>query len=228
MLRDPGIRAHGAGAELGGDVSGKSGEEGGEAFLHSILEDDAADDNGDGGREVADEAKGGGRGGDVAGGDQGLESDEGGLKVRSDAHAGDDLVDDQAGPGGVGWEVDVEAETECHEEHAEPDRGKVLARFADEDACDGGDEGEGDDEGEEIDTGKERGSSQDGLEIKREVVGTGDEDEAVHEAREEGGDVGAAGEQVERDQGVLGDFPFDEEEDPDGDEAEDEEADDGR
>lgn len=65
------------------------------------------------------------------------------------------------------------------------------------------------------------------MEVEGEVVGAGDEDEAVHEASEEGGDVGAAGEEVERDQGVLGDFPFDEEEDTDGDEAEDDETDDG-
>jgi len=62
------------------------------------------------------------------------------------------LEDDDAGPGGVCWEVDVEAETEGHESHAEPDCGEVLACFTDEDADGGGHEGEGEDEGEEVDS----------------------------------------------------------------------------
>lgn len=70
------------------------------------------------------------------------------MEVGTNANAGDDLVDDQAGPGGVRGKVNVEAETEGHEEHAEPDGGEVLACLADEDAGDGGDEGKGDNEGE--------------------------------------------------------------------------------
>ena len=63
----------------------ESGAEGGFAGHHAVLEDDAADDDGDGGGELADEAEGRGCGGDVAGLDEGLERDEGGLEIRADA-----------------------------------------------------------------------------------------------------------------------------------------------
>ena len=171
---------------------------------HAVLEDDAADDDGDGGREVADEAEGGGGGGDVAGRDERLHCDEGRLEVRADAEAGDDLKDDDARPGRRGGEVEVEAEAEGHEGHAEPDGGQVLARLADEDADGGGHEGEGEDEGEEVDARQERGGAEHGLEVERQEVGAADEDEAVAEAHEQRGDVGQAREEPERHDGVLG------------------------
>lgn len=59
------------------------GAEGGFAGHHAVLENDTADDDGDGGGELADEAEGGGCGGDVARLDEGLERDEGGLEVRA-------------------------------------------------------------------------------------------------------------------------------------------------
>lgn len=64
---------------------------------HFVLVDDAAYDDGDGGRELADEAEGRGSGGDVAGFDAGLEGDEGGLEEGADAEACDELVDDDFG-----------------------------------------------------------------------------------------------------------------------------------
>ena len=73
------------------------------------------------------------------------------LKIGTDAEAGDDLVGENAAPLAAVGKVDVEAETEGHEEDAEPDWGQVLACFFDEDANDYGGEGEGDDEGEEVD-----------------------------------------------------------------------------
>lgn len=196
-------------------------------FLHAVLEDDAADDDGDGGGEVADEAEGGGRGGDVLGRDEGLEGDERGLEVGADAEARDDLEEDDAGPGGVGGQVDVEAEAEGHAGHAEPDGGEVLARLADEDADGGGHEGEGEDEGEEVDARHQRGGAEHGLEVEGQEVGAADEDEAVAEADEEGGDVGESLEEAKRHDGVLGEFPFVQEEEAPDDDAEDDEADDG-
>ncbi len=47
------------------DTWAEGGAEGGFALGHAILEDDAADDDGNGGGEVADEAKGCGCGGNV-------------------------------------------------------------------------------------------------------------------------------------------------------------------
>ena len=61
-------------------------------LLHVVLEDNAADDDGDGCRELPDEAECAGGCGDVAPWDRGLESDEGGLEVRTDSDAGNDSV----------------------------------------------------------------------------------------------------------------------------------------
>lgn len=52
---------------------------------HSVLEDDAADDDGDGGREVAHEAEGCCGGGDVARLNERLKSNQGSLEIRTDA-----------------------------------------------------------------------------------------------------------------------------------------------
>ncbi len=210
-----------------GDAGAEGGLQGGAVLLHAVLEDDAADDDGDGGGEVADEAEGGGGGGDVLGRDEGLQGDEGGLEVRADADAGDDLEDDDAGPGRVGREVDEEAEAEGHEGHAGPDGGEVLARLADEDADGGGHEGEGEDEGEEVETRAEWGGAEHGLEVEREEVGAADEDEAVAEADDEGGDVGEPREEAERHDRVSGDFPLVEEEEAPDHDAEDDKAHDG-
>ena len=58
------------------------------------------------------------------------------------------------------------------------------------------------------------------MEVEGVEVGAGDEDEAVDEADGEGGEVGAFGEEAERHHGVFGEFPFVEEEEDDGYEAE--------
>ena len=63
------------------------------------------------------------------------------------------------------------------------------------------------------------------MEVQGEEVGAGDEDEAVDEANREGSEVGSFGEEAERHHGVFGEFPFVEEEEGYGDDAEDEEAD---
>ncbi len=224
---DSGVGTRRAATQGIGDAGAEGGLERGTVLLHAVLEDDAADDDGDGGGEVADEAEGGGGGGDVLGSDEGLEGDEGGLEVRADADAGDDLEDDDAGPGRVGGEVDKEAEAEGHERHAGPDGGEVLAGLADEDADGGGHEGEGEDEGKEVEARAERGGAEHGLEVEREEVGAADEDEAVAEADDEGGDVGESCEKAERHDRVAGDFPLVQEEEAPDHDAEDDEAHDG-
>ena len=160
----------------------ESGAESGLAGHHAVLENDATDDDGDGGGELSGEAEGRGCGGDVAWFDEGLERDQGGLEIRAYAYPGDDLEGEDAAPrAGVG-EIDVETEANGHEEHAEVDGREVLARFFNEDADDDGGEGEGEDEGEEVDARKNGASTEDGLEVERVEVGAGDEDEAVDEA----------------------------------------------
>ena len=144
--------ARAAAAEGLANARAEGGAEGGFALGHAVLEDDAADDDGDGGGEVADEAEGSGRGGDVLRFDKRLQGDERSLEIGADAESGNKLEDDGAGPGFVVGEVDEEAKTEGHEEHAEPDGREVLARFLDEDADAHGGEGEGDNEGEEVDS----------------------------------------------------------------------------
>lgn len=102
-----------------------------------------------------------------------------------------------------------------------------MASFLDEDTSGGGHEGEGEDKGERIDTGENGRGQVDGLEVEGEEVGSGDEDGAVAEAGEERGDVGAALEEAEGHDGVAGYFPFVDEEQADGEEAEDDEANNG-
>ena len=117
---------------------------------HTILKNHPANHDGDAGGDISREAKRRGRGGDILCLDERLQCNERGLEIWTDADARDDLVNDDAGPGRSFREIDVEAETERHEDHAEPDRGKVLAGFLDEDAYGRGDEGEGEDEGEGV------------------------------------------------------------------------------
>ena len=64
---------------------------------------------------MADEAECSGCGCDIAGRDEGLEGYEGGLEIRADAEAGDDLKGEDAGPGAGGGEVDVETKADSHE-----------------------------------------------------------------------------------------------------------------
>ena len=193
--------------------------------LHPVGKDDAADDDGHGGGKVAGEAKGGSRGGDVAGLDLGLQGYERSLKVRTHADAGDDLEEDEARPGGIWREVDVEAEAEGEEEHSEPDGLVVAPSFTDEDSSSHGNDGEGYDKWEEVDAGKEGRSAEYGLEIEREEVRTGHEDEAVAEDGNKNGDIGARRENVERYDGVLSDATFNDEEDADGDDTKNNETD---
>lgn len=122
-------------------------------------------------------------------------------------------------------EIDVEAEPEGHEEQAEVDGREVLACFADEDADDGGGEGKGNDKGKEVDATEDGRSTKHGLEIEGKEIAAGDEGHAMTEADDEGGDVGAPFEEAERHDGVLGDFPFVQDEEAPDDGAEDEEAD---
>ena len=223
---DSGVGAGGPAAELGGGCGGQGGKQLGEALLHAILEDDAADDHGDGGREVAGEAEGGGGGGNVARRDERLESDERRLEVRTGADTGEDLEHDEPGPGRFGGEIDVEAEAEGQEDHSEPDGIQIVSGLADDDTDCGGDEGEGEDEREKVDARKERTGAQDGLEVERQEIGARDEDEAVAEAGDKSGDVGTSLEQAERNDRVFGDLPFDDEEEPDGDDSKHDETDD--
>lgn len=66
--------------------------------MHSVLEDDAADDDGDRGPERTDKAEGRSCGGDVLWVYFRLEGDEGRLEIGASADAGDDLEDDDACP----------------------------------------------------------------------------------------------------------------------------------
>lgn len=129
-------------AETASEVLAKGGGEASVVAVHFVLEDDAADDDGGCGGELADEAEGGRGGGDVAWFRVGLERDEGSLEDGPGSEAADDLVEDYFRPGGVRIQVDVEAVTKSEEEHAGPDRGKVLSCLADEDTCEDGEEGE--------------------------------------------------------------------------------------
>ena len=92
-------RARASAAQRGGHVRAEGRAEGVLALGHAVLEDDAADDDGDGGGHVAREAEGRGRGGDVARLDKALQRNEWGLEIRAYTQTGDDLVDDDAGPG---------------------------------------------------------------------------------------------------------------------------------
>lgn len=108
---------------------------------HAVLEDDTTDDDGDGGCDVTCETKGCSRTSDIRRFDHSLEGNKWGLEIRANADTGDDLVDDDAGPGRIVFEIDVKAEAEGHEEEAEPDWWEIFACFLDHDADDGGDEG---------------------------------------------------------------------------------------
>lgn len=116
-----------AAGEFHGDSLADGSDESALVGHHSVLEDDTADNDGYGRGQVANEAEGCGRGSYVAGLNEGLESDQWCLEIWSDAQASDDLEGEDAAPGAAAGKVNVETETDRHEDHAEPDRGKVLA-----------------------------------------------------------------------------------------------------
>ena len=67
-----------------------------------------------------------------------------------------------------------------------------------------------------------------GLEVEGEEIGAGNEDAAVTETDEEGGDVGAVFEEAQWHDRVQRELPFVDEEEDDGDETEAYQADHGR
>ena len=62
------------------------------------MENDPANNDGQGGCKIAHEAEGCCCGGDVTGGDEGLKGDKRSLEVWTDADAGNDFEDDDPGP----------------------------------------------------------------------------------------------------------------------------------
>ncbi len=120
-----------------------------------------------------------------------LQRDEGGLEIRAGTNAGDDLEDDDPSPGvAARWEVDEEAGSKGADEGAEPDGGEVLTCLLDEDANDGGKEGEGHDEWNQVYAREYGGGAENGLKIQGKEISGGDEDHAVAEANQQGSDVG--------------------------------------
>lgn len=192
------------------------------------MENDTTDDNGDRRGQIADEPKSRRCRSDVTRGNEALQRNERGLKVRPNARAGNYLKDDDARPGRLRRQIDVETESDDHEKHAKPDGREILARFADENPRTGGHDSEREDEREEVHTREKRRSAQDGLEVEGKEEGIGDEDEAMHEAGAEGGNVGALRKEPQRHQGVLGDFPFNGEEKDECDDSENDQADDNK
>ena len=164
--------------------------------LELVLEDDAAESDGDGCSQVAREAEGGGADGDVVTLEVGLEGNQWSLKVWPNAYAGNDLVDEDLAPLLVVGKIDEEAEAEGHEAEAEDDGFFEDAGLLDEDTRGRGDEGEDDYHCEEVNTGQDWSGTEDGLEVEWEIVGAADEDEAMTEADAEGGQVGGVAEQT--------------------------------
>ncbi len=165
-LQVRGVGAGGGGGELVDHVARQDGGEVGPLLGEDVGEDDATQDDGEGGGKLAHEAKGAGRDRDVLCFDGRLQCDQWTLEVRSDAESGHDLVDDDLGPVGGGVEVDEEAESERHADEAEPDGLAVAAGFLDEDADDCGLEGETEGVGKDIDPGEQGTGREDGLKVK--------------------------------------------------------------
>lgn len=143
-------RAGGAG-EGAGDCGCRFGAcdglDGGQLAREDVLVDDCAQDDGNGGGGLAEKGEGCGGGCHVGTVDVGLEGDEGGLEERADTYASDDLVHDDAGPGGVVFEVDEKAEAKGHEAQAADDQLAVAACLFDDDACACGDDGQAENQG---------------------------------------------------------------------------------
>lgn len=157
---------------------------------------------------MADEVEGCCCGGDVCAVNVCLQADEGGLEDWSDADTSDDLVHDDAGPGGVGLQVDEETVAESHEDEAGEDEFAVAACDFDDCTCGDGGERERETEGEDVDAGEDWGGLEDGLEVEREVVVSGDEGEGVAEVDGQDEDVVPVVEETEGDDRVFGELPF--------------------
>lgn len=97
--------------------------------------------------------------------DVGLESNQRRLEKGADAQAGDDLVDDDAGPRGVGFEVDEKTVAQGHEDETADDEFAVAAGDLDQDSRGDGCEGETETEWENVDTTQDRASLKDGLKV---------------------------------------------------------------
>lgn len=126
----------------------------------------------------------------------------------ADADTRDDLENDDAGPGGVGLEVDEEAVAEGHEDEACDDEFAVAACDFDDCACGDGSEGKREAEGEDVDAGEDGGGLEDGLEVEWEVIVSCDEGKGVTEVDGEDANVVPVVEETEGDDGVFGEFPF--------------------
>lgn len=174
-------------AEALNEFFGRSGEGGGDLFgqcgsdgclqgcgltTHHVLVDDSTQDNGHGCRELADEAEGCGSGSHVSGADISLQGYERSLEVGANTRTGDDLEDDDSGPGGVGLQVDEQAPSENHQEKTGDDELAVPASLLHEDTGTCGHDGEAEGHGEDVDTTHDGVCEEDGLEVDREVVST--------------------------------------------------------
>lgn len=131
--------------------------------VHFVVEDDAADDDGDGGAELADEGEGGGGRTNVARLDVGLKGNEGSLEVGTDADTSDDLEDDDLGPVGLWLKVDEKTETDNGDHHGGDNDKLVQASLFDVYATCGRDEGESQNVGQQIDTRQQRRRSKNTL-----------------------------------------------------------------
>ena len=100
----------------------------------------------------------------------------------------------------------------------------VAADLLYEDTHDGATDRQSDDEWEEVDSRKDRVGGEDGLEVKRQVVGSADESEPMAVTDAQGGDVRGLVEKSGWHQRVFRDLPLDEEEEHDCDDSEDDQA----
>ena len=135
------------------------------ALDHPVLEDDTANDDGDGGTEVTDESKGRRGSRDIPRSHMCLKGYKRCLKVWPNSYTGYDLEGEDATPGTTDRKVDVETEADSHEEQSEPDRREVVPGFLNEDADEDGGDGEGYYKGEKVNPAKYGVGTKNGLEI---------------------------------------------------------------
>lgn len=152
------------------------------------LKDDLAEDDADGGGEVAEEIERTGGNTDVFGRNERLHADDECLHVGADAGGEQDLEDDDAWPVASRAERDHEAKREREDGHADPNDPEVVARSLDHDAHDNSGCGKGDGEGEHPDTGADGAGRKNLLKIEREEKDGCDEAYAVAEDDAEGRD----------------------------------------
>lgn len=152
------------------------------ALFHRILEDDAANDDGDGGTDIADETKCRCGSRDIPRRHKCLQGYKRRLEIWPHSNTGYYLEREDATPGATDGEVDVETEADGHEEQSEPDRREVLPCLLYENTDDDGGNGEGDYEGKEVDSTQNGAGAEDGLKIQREEISAGNEDHAMGEA----------------------------------------------